>query len=66
LEGASAEEAVPFPVASIDDSLFVGTVDGIRILRTLPLNDLREEPATSNGFREPQMQDTPASTMTFM
>jgi hypothetical protein len=26
LEGASAEEAVPFPVA-VDDSLFVGTID---------------------------------------
>jgi hypothetical protein len=51
---------------SIDDSLFVGTVDGIRILRALPLNELREEPATANGFREPRMQDTPASTMTFM
>jgi hypothetical protein len=35
---------------SIDDSLFVGTVDGIRILRALPLNELREEPATANGF----------------
>jgi hypothetical protein len=44
---------------SIDDSLFVGTVDGIRILRALPLNELREEPATANGFREPRMQDTP-------
>ena len=51
---------------SIDDSLFVGTVDGIRILRALSLNELREEPATANGFCEPRMQDTPASTMTFM
>jgi hypothetical protein len=28
---------VPF-----DDSLFVGTIDGIRILRALPLNKLRK------------------------
>jgi hypothetical protein len=66
LEGASAEEAVPFPVAIHRRFLFVGTIDGIRILRALPLNKLRQKPATANGFREPRMQDTPESTMTFM
>jgi hypothetical protein len=46
-------------VPSIDDSLFVGTVDGIRILRALPLNELREEPATANGFRERECKIPP-------
>src|SRR5215510_2594056 len=39
------EEAVPF-----DDSLFVGTIDGIRILRALPLNKLRKSPPPQTVF----------------
>jgi hypothetical protein len=50
-EGASAEEAVPFPVAIHRRfALFVGTIDGIRILRALPLNKLRKSPPPQTVF----------------
>jgi hypothetical protein len=35
---------------SIDDSLFVGTIDGIRILRALPLSKLRKSPPPQTVF----------------
>ena len=51
---------------SIDDSLFVGTVDGIRILRRFLLNELLEEPATANGFSRTANARYSRVDMTFM
>jgi len=66
LEAASAEEAGPLPVAIHRRFALCRHYRRNTHLEGASFEQATEEPATANGFREPQMQDTPASTMTFM
>jgi hypothetical protein len=60
------EEAGPFPVAIHRRFALCRHYRRNTHLEGASFEQATEEPATANGFREPQMQDTPASTMTFM
>jgi hypothetical protein len=59
LEGASAEEAVPFPVDIHRRFALCRYYRRDTLLKALPLKQAAEEPATANGFREPRMQRIP-------
>jgi hypothetical protein len=63
---ASAEEAVPFPVTIHRRFARCRCYRRDTHLEGASFEHAAEEPATANGFREPRMQDTRASTMTFM
>jgi len=59
LEGASAEEAVPFPVGHPSTIRSLSVLSTGYALEGASFEQAAEEPATANGFREPRMQRIP-------
>ena len=66
LEGASAEEAVPFPVDIHRRFALCRYYRRDTLLRALPLNKLRKSPPPQTVFANRECKGYPASTMTFM